>query len=63
MVVVDRGGVGQRQRLAVREEIELVVGDVIGPVHRTGVGIAAGQRQLKRDPKAALPAAQSVTDR
>ena len=51
MVVVDRGGVGQRQRFAVREEIELVVGDVIGPVHRTAVGIATGQRQCQRDPK------------
>ena len=63
MVVVDRGGVGQRQRFAVREEIELVVGDVIGPAHRTAVGIAAGRRQRQRDPKVVLAAAQSGTDR
>ena len=61
MMVVDRGGVGQRQRFAGREEIELVVGNVIGPAHRTGVGIAAGRRQFSATPRP--PCCCAVRDR
>ena len=45
MAVIDGGGVGQHQSLLVSEEVELVVGEVIGPSHRTIIGIAAGRRQ------------------
>ena len=61
VVVVDRGGVGQRQRFAVREEIELAVGNVIGPAHRTVVGIAAGRCQLSATPRSSFCCA--VSDR
>ena len=39
MAVVDGRDVGQRQRLADREEVELAVGDVVRPGRRAVVGI------------------------
>ena len=47
-MVIEGGGIGQRQGFAVGEEVEAVVGEVIGPGHRTIAGIGAIGRQRER---------------
>ena len=47
-VVVDRGRVGQRQRLALSQEIQRTVGNVVGPARRAVVGVAGSRDNNER---------------